>query len=212
MRLTHLAVFAAITTLAACSDEPVTQAEPKDDLANVTILTPEQYAANGVTATPVPQGRGASGVEPSFLAAAEPCYDPYCPEPEPAPPPPRAYLDYFTSSTKTNNYTNKTIELWTYQQAHNNMESMILDAKYRVVSAQDWKGCGATPDQLFASDYKVAYGAPTELTSSRFASYPSYLAHVWRIDVKHTFTANAGYVVYGSYRSRTFGSYHQACW
>jgi hypothetical protein len=208
MRLTHLAVFASITALAACSDAPVTQAEPTDPLAGLTILTPDQYAANGITATPMPQIT-ASGTQP--MSIEQPCYVEPCPDPEPPPPPPQAHLDYFTSSTKTNNGTNKTIELWTYQQAHNNMDYMILDARYKVVSAQDWKGCGATPNQ-FSSDYKTVNGAPTELTGSRFASYPSYLAHVWRIDVKHTFKANSGYVVYGAYNSRTFSSYHQACW
>lgn len=211
MRLTHLAVFASITALAACSDEPITQAPPTDLLAGVTILTPDQYAANGITATPMPRTMPQAAPEAATPSLVEqPCYDPECPV-EPPPPPPRAYLDYFTSSTKTNNGSVKTIELWTYQQAHNNMTSMVLDAKYKVVSAQDWKGCGATPNQ-FSSDYKTIYGAPTELTGSRFASYPSYLAHVWRIDVKHTFTANPGYVVYAGYNSRTFTSYHQACW
>lgn len=210
MRLNHLAVFASVAALAACSDAPLTQAEPTDpyDISQVTILKPEQYAANGITATPAPQsGRGAG---PSMLIQPEePCYE-NCPVPEPQPPP-RAYLDYFTSSTKTNNGTQKTLELWTYQQAHNNMESMVLRASYQVVGAQEWKGCGATPGQ-FDSDYKVAFGAPTELTGSRWASYPSHAAFVWRISVNHTFTAQYGYVVYGTARSKTFPSGHTVCW
>lgn len=206
MRLNHLALFAAVAALAACSDAPVTQAEANDpfDLSEVTILKPEQYAAHGITTTPTPQHRAP-------LAVIEPCYPGDPCETEPPPPPPTAYLDYFTSSTKSNNGITKTIQLWTYQQAHNNMESMVLRASYQVVGAQEWKGCGATPAQ-FDSDYKVAFGAPTELTASRTASYGSSAAFVWRIKVDHTFTAQYGYVVYGTARSKTFYSSHTACW
>lgn len=207
MRLNHLALFAAVAALAACSDAPVTQPEANDpfDLSEVTILKPEQYAAHGITTTPTPQHR-----EPVMaIDPVEPCYE-NCPV-EPPPPPPQARLDYFTSSTKSNYNGIKTIQLWTYQQAHNNMESMVLRASYQVVGAQEWKGCGATPAQ-FDSDYKVAFGAPTELTASRTAQYGSSAAFVWRIKVDHTFTAQYGYVVYGTARSKTFYSSHTACW
>lgn len=209
MRFTPLAALAALATLAACSDAPLTQADPAaDPSSQIVFLEPSQYAANGITPTPMPERDGRA---PSMLVQpVEPCYDPYCPEPEPEPLP-QARLDYFTSSTKTNNGTEKTIELWTYQQAHNNMDYMTLKASYQYVNAQEWKGCGATPYQ-YSSDSKIAYGAPTELTGSRFQRYPSFTAFVWRIKVDHFFKANPGYVVYGTANSRTFGSSHTACW
>ena len=207
MRLTRFAVLASLAALAACQDAPVTSVDPSEaglyDLSKVTILKPDQYAAHGITQPALPK-------QPSMLIAPEePCYD-VCPEPEPYTPP-RAYLDYYTSSTKTNNGYNKTIELWSYSQAHNNMESMVLRLSYQSVGAQGWKGCGATPAQ-FDSDYLVAFGSPKELRGSRYASYSSGMAFVWRITGQHTFTAQYGYVVYGYDRSRTFSSSHTACW
>jgi hypothetical protein len=101
--------------------------------------------------------------------------------------------------------------MWTFSQAHTNMESMVLRVSYQSVGAQGWKGCGATPAQ-FDSDYLAAFGSPTELRGSRYASYPSSMAFVWRITGQHTFTANYGYTVDGSNRSRTFSSANTTCW
>jgi hypothetical protein len=138
----------------------------------------------------------------------EPCID-GCTTPEPVEQP-RAYLDYYTSSTRYNDGYLKTIDLWSYSQAHTNMESMVLKLSYQSVGAQGWKGCGATPAQ-FDSDYLVAFGSPKELRGSRYASYSSGMAFVWRITGQHTFTANYGYTVDGYNRSRTFSSSHTAC-
>jgi hypothetical protein len=91
------------------------------------------------------------------------------------------------------------------------MESMVLRVSYQSVGAQGWKGCGATPAQ-FDSDYLVAFGSPQELRGSRYASYSSSMAFVWRIQAQHTFTANYGYTVDGSNRSRTFSSANTTCW
>lgn len=205
MRWTHLAACASVAALAACSDAPLTPAGPRDlyDLSQVTFLTPDQYAAHGIQEPVRPVG-------PSLVEQPlEPCYD-NCPQPEPEPPP-RAYLDYFTSNDVTNNGTVKTSTMWTYSQAHNNMESMVLRVSFQSVGAQGWKGCGATPAE-FDNDYQVAFGSPRELRSSQAAQYPSSAAFVWRIKADHTFTAQYGYVVYGTSRSRTFYSANTTCW
>ncbi|MFL5537856.1 MAG: hypothetical protein ACJ8J0_02635 [Longimicrobiaceae bacterium] len=210
MRLSHLAACAALLAAAACQDSPVQSARSEGDLydlSKVTILKPADYAAHGIIEPTAPTG-------PSYVIDG-PCVpdDPTScgGTGDPPPPPPRATLDYFTSNDVTNSYGTKTSLMWTFSQAHTNMESMVLRVSYQSVGAQGWKGCGATPAQ-FDSDYKVAFGSPQELRGSRYASYPSTMAFVWRIQVQHTFTANYGYTVDGSNRSRTFSSANTTCW
>lgn len=210
MRLTHAAACAALVVLAACQDSPVMQSgrEKPTDLSKVTILKPADYAAHGITDPTVHQNDGPR------MVIDGPCYpdDPTsCGGGGTPPPPPRASLDYFTSNDHTNNGVTKTSLMWSYSQAHTNMESMVLRLSYQVVGAQDWKGCGATPSQ-FDSDYLVAFGSPQELRGSRYASYNSSAAFVWRIQGQHTFTANYGYTVDGTNRSRTFTSSNTTCW
>ena len=212
MRLTHVFLFASQAALAACQDSTVTQAEPESadlyDMSMVTIVTPDRYAEYGISEPTPPQGPR------KLIDPEEPCYlpeDPCGGEVEPPPPPPRAALDYFTSNDVTNYAGTKTSKMWTYSQAHTNMESMVLRVSYQSVGAQGWKGCGATPAQ-FQTDYQVAFGSPKELKSSLTTIYPSTAAFVWRIKVDHTFTANYGYTVDGSNRSRTFYSANTTCW
>ncbi|HSU17165.1 hypothetical protein [Longimicrobium sp.] len=213
MRLTHIAAFAAVAVLAACQDSPTTLQSAKGtqpDLSIVKVYKPAEYAAHGIADPTVHNSDGPR------MVIDGPCYpdDPTsCGGSDPGGTytPPRASLDYFTSNTHTNNGVTKTSQMWTYSQAHTNMESMVLRVSYQTVGAQDWKGCGATPSQ-FDSDYMVAFGSPQELDASRTASYPSSAAFVWRISVQHTFTANYGYTVDGTNRSHTFGSSNTTCW
>src|SRR5262249_52323309 len=196
-------------------DSPVSQSAPVNDdnlydLSKVTILAPADYAAHGIAQPELPANTGNS----NFVQDPDvPCLpdDPCGGPTNPPPPPPRAALDYFTSNTVTNSLGTKTSQMWSYSQAHNNMESMVLRLSYQSVGAQGWKGCGATPAQ-FDSDYLVALGSPKELRGSRYATYPSSMAFVWRINGQHTFTANYGYTVDGSNRSRTFTSSNTTCW
>jgi hypothetical protein len=206
MRLSHLTLCGSLAALAACADAPVTQPEARggSDMADVTVLTHEQYAGYEMALPAGPQ-RPAMVIQP-----IEPCYD-YCPPPEPTTLP-IARVDYFTSSTKAYDAAgNKQLTLWSYQEAHNDMESMVMRASYQSVGAQEWKGCGATPGQ-FSSDYKVALGAPKRIDASRTMVYFPYSAFVWRIKVDHTFTANYGWSIDGYNRSRTYGSSHTVCW
>jgi hypothetical protein len=209
MRLTHLALCASIAALGACSDAPVTQPEATADaysMAGVTVMTPADYAARGLALPAMP-----SPMRPALLIQPlEPCYDYNCPPEEPTTLP-IARIDYFSSSTKEYEGSNKKLTLWSKQEAHNNMESMVLRATYYSVGAQEWKGCGATPAQ-FSSDYLVKLGAPTRIDAFRTMTYSQYSAFVWRIKVDHTWTANYGWSIDGYNRQRTYPSGHTVCW
>ena len=207
MRFAHLSLCASLAALAACSDAPVTPEAAPDpyDMSDVRVLTPADYTARNLPLPDMP-----SPTRPSMLIQPlEPCYD-NCPTPEPTTLP-IARIDYYSSSTKEYEGSNKKLTLWSKQEAHNNMESMVLRASYQSVGAQEWKGCGATPAQ-FSSDYLVKLGAPTRIDAFRTMVYSPYSAFVWRIKVDHTWTAQYGWSIDGYNRSRTYGSSHTVCW
>ncbi|HEU0298718.1 MAG TPA: hypothetical protein VFR37_04670 [Longimicrobium sp.] len=203
MRLTHLAVLASIAALSACSDEPITQAEPTDpyDMSQVTVLKPEDYAAHGIAATP-PEGMQPQGIQPLF--AEQPCYIEPCPDPEP-PAPQVAYVDFWGGVFNESNAYGKNVRLHAKSDAHNNMDQTTLSISYRSVG-----GCSATPAQ-FDSDYMVVNGAPIHVQGERYASYPYSMTFRWEVKSTHKFTANLGYVLPNGYRTYTWGSGGKLC-
>lgn len=205
MRLIHLAAFASLAALAACSDAPVTQSEARDpfDMSQVKLLTPDQYAAHGIATLPASQS-------PSFLIDG-PCQvddptscggggEPYTP--------PEADVDFWGGVFNESNYAGKQVRLHAKSDAHNNMDQTVLSVSFRSVGGQ--YGCSATPAQ-FTSDYKVAYGAPVHVESERYASYASSMTFIWEVKSSHSFTANVGYVLPNGRRSYTFGSGGRLC-
>ncbi|HEX2079950.1 MAG TPA: hypothetical protein VHG08_19690 [Longimicrobium sp.] len=202
MRFTYLAAVASLATLAACGDAPITQAEPTDafDMSKVTLITPDQYAARGIS--PTPTTPSALGATPLF--AEEPCYIEPCPEPDPTPPP-VAYVDFWGGVFNESVAGEKRARLHAKSDAHNNMDQTILSISYRSVG-----GCSATPAQ-FDSDYKVAYGAPVHVVGERYFAYATTSFIRWEVKSTHKFTANAGYVLPNGYRTYTWGSGGRVC-
>ena len=207
MRLTHLAMFASLAALAACSDAPITQSEARDayDLSKVTLLTPEQYAAHGIATLPasrIPSQR------PSFLIDG-PCQvdnPDSCGGGDPEPyVPPTARVDYWGGVFNESTYYGKSVRLHAKSDAHNNMDQTVLTISYRSVG-----GCSATPAQ-FDSDYLVANGAPVHVQGERYASYPYSMTFRWEVKSTHKFTANLGYVLPNGYRTYTWGSGGRVC-
>jgi hypothetical protein len=210
MRLIHLATLASIAALAACSDTPITQAEATTDLydlSQVTLLTPGDYAAHGIAATPSPEIIQAQGAQPMFVE--QPCYFEPCPDPEPYDPPVAA-VDFWGGVFNESVSYEKRARLHAKSDAHNNMDQTILTISYRSVGGQGPYGCSATPAQ-FDSDYLVSYGAPVHVQGERYASYANTMTFVWEVKSSHKFIANAGYVLPNGVRTYTFGSGGKRC-
>jgi hypothetical protein len=207
MRFRYLAVVAAVSGLAACSDSPITQAEssPSDlyDLSDVRILKPEQYAAHGVQPL-------APSKSPSFLIEPrEPCYFPEdCPPDEPEYG--IAEVDFWGGVFDESDYWGKNVRLHAKSDSHNNMYETVVDISYRSVGGQGPYGCNATPAQ-FDSDHLVAYGSPINVTGERYSSYPYSMTFVWEVQSNHTFTANYGYLVEGYARTYSWPSGGRLC-
>lgn len=210
MRLTHLAVLASLAALSACSDAPITQAEPTDlfDMSQVTILTPDQYAAHGISALPLSQPASQS---PLFLIDG-PCEidnPDSCGGGEPYNPP-EADADWWGGVFNESSCCTKSVRLHAKSDAHNNMDNSILTVSFRSVGGQGSSGCYATPAQ-FASETKSAPGAPVHLVSERYASYANSMVFVWEVKSTHKFTANYGYVLPTGVRSATYPSGGKLC-
>ena len=210
MRSTHLALCASLAALAACSDSPVTQPEARDayDMSAVTVLTPDQYAAHGIA--PLPASRAPRA--PSFLIQ-DPCRidDPdSCGGGGEPPEPQVANVDFWGGVFNESSYYGKSVRLHAKSDAHNNMDQTTLTVSFRSVGGQGSYGCSATPAQ-FASETKVAYGAPVHVESERYASYATTMTFVWEVKSSHKFTANYGYVLPNGNRTYTFGSGGRLC-
>jgi hypothetical protein len=211
MRLTHLAAFASLAALAACSDAPLTQPEAADlyDLSEVTLLTPEQYAAHGIASRPTTHPATET---PSFLIDG-PCQidvPDSCGGGGDPPEPQEADVDFWGGVFNESTYYGKSVRLHAKSDAHNNMDQTTLTVSFRSVGGQGSYGCSATPAQ-FASETKTAYGAPVHVESERYASYATNMTFVWEVKSSHKFIANYGYVLPNGVRTYTFGSGGRLC-
>lgn len=204
MRLTHLAVLASLAALAACSDAPITQspAANPDHLSQVTILTPDQYAAHGIRALPAsPITRGPSllidgpcEVDNPDSCGGEP-YDP-----------PEADADWWGGVfNESGSCCTKSVRLHAKSDAHNNMDQTTLTVSFRSAG-----GCYATPSQ-FSSETQTKYGAPVNITIERYATYSAASQIVWETKSSHKFVANSGYVLPTGVRSATYPSGGKLC-
>lgn len=203
MRLTHLAVFASLAALAACSDAPITQSEAAnpDHLSQVTIYTPDQYAAHGISATPTGI---ASTPDAQPLLIEEPCYFEPCPDPEPYDPP-EADADWWGGVFNESSCCTKKVRLHAKSDAHNNMDQTTLTVSFRSAG-----GCYATPSQ-FSTETQTKYGAPVNITIERYATYSTASYIVWETKSSHKFIANYGYVLPTGVRSATYPSGGKLC-
>lgn len=201
MRLTHLAALASIAALAACSDAPITQAADVNDLSSVTIYTPDQYAAHGISATP---SGIASTPDAQPLFADQICYIEPC-EPEPYDPP-EADADWWGGVfNEGSTCCTKSVRLHAKSDAHNNMDQTTLTVSFRSAG-----GCTATPTQ-FSSETQTKYGAPVNITIERYATYSAASQIVWQTSSSHKFIANVGYVLPTGVRSATYPSGGKLC-
>lgn len=205
MRLTHLAVFASIATLAACSDAPITQSGADlNHMSQVTIYTPDQYAAHGIAALPAshPAAQG-----PSYLIQ-DPCQidnPDSCGGGEPYNPP-EADADWWGGVyNESGSCCTKSVRLHAKSDAHNNMDQTTLTVSFRSAG-----GCYATPTQ-FSSETQTKYGAPVNITIERFATYSAASQIVWETRSSHKFIANYGYVLPTGVRSATYPSGGKLC-
>ncbi|HEX5872180.1 MAG TPA: hypothetical protein VFY65_17240 [Longimicrobium sp.] len=207
MRLTHLAVFASLAALAACSDAPVTQAEPTDlyDMSNVTLITPDQYAAHGISATPTGTA-STPDVQPMFID--QPCYLEPC-DPEPYDPP-EADADWWGGVFNESSCCSKAVRLHAKSDAHNNMDQTTLTVSFRLVGGQGTSGCYATPAQ-YATETQTKYGAPVNITIERYYTYPHSETKVWEVRSTHKFIANSGYVLPTGVRTASYPSGGTLC-
>lgn len=203
MRLTHLAVLASLAALAACSDAPITQAEAAnpDPMSQVTLITPDQYAAHGIS--PTPTGTPSTlGTQP--LLIEQPCYIEPCEDPEPYDPP-EADADWWGGVFNESSCCTKAVRLHAKSDAHNNMDQTTLTVSFRSAG-----GCYATPSQ-FSSETQTKYGAPVNITIERYATYSAASQIVWETRSSHKFIANAGYVLPTGVRSATYPSGGKLC-
>lgn len=205
MRSTHLAVLASLAALAACSDAPITQSEAAnpDHMSQVTLITPDQYAARGISATPtgIPSTLGA---QPLFIE--QPCYMEPCPDPDPEPyDPPEADADWWGGVFNESGGGTKSVRLHAKSDAHNNMDQTTLTVSFRSAG-----GCYSTPSQ-FSSETRTKYGAPVNITIERYATYSAASQIVWETKSSHKFIANAGYVLPTGVRSATYPSGGKLC-
>ncbi len=205
MRLTHLAILASIATLAACSDAPITQAAAADpfDMSQVTILTPDQYAAHGISALPA----SPTTQTPAFLIQ-DPCQidNPDSCGGEPPPPPPEADADWWGGVfNESGSCCTKSVRLHAKSDAHNNMDQTTLTVSFRSAG-----GCSSTPTQ-FSSETQTKYGAPVNITIERYATYSAASQIVWQTSSSHKFIANVGYVLPTGVRSATYPSGGKLC-
>lgn len=203
MRVTHLAVFASLAALAACSDAPITQSDAAPDhLSQVTIYTPDQYAAHGIAPAPAmdPAAQG-----PSY-AIDGPCEidNPDSCGGEPSDPP-EADADWWGGVFNESSCCTKAVRLHAKSDAHNNMDQTTLTVSFRSAG-----GCYATPSQ-FSSETQTKYGAPVNITIERYATYSAASQIVWETKSSHKFIANYGYVLPTGVRSATYPSGGKLC-
>ncbi|HEX6371633.1 MAG TPA: hypothetical protein VF006_22120 [Longimicrobium sp.] len=204
MRFTHLAALAALATLAACSDAPITQAEATgmDHMSQVKLYTPDQYAAHGIASLPASRPAPAG---PSFLID-NPCEidNPDSCGGEPTPPP-EADADWWGGVFNESSCCTKSVRLHAKSDAHNNMDQTTLTVSFRSAG-----GCYATPTQ-FSSETQTRYGAPVNITIERYATYSAASQIVWETRSSHKFIANAGYVLPTGVRTATYPSGGKLC-
>jgi hypothetical protein len=201
MRLSPLVLAASLLGLAACQDSPVMQATPSDavnDLSKVTILKPEQYAANGIK--PLPRA-----VKPLTIER-DPCVPWYegC-EPYEPPPPQYASIDYYTHVYNESSAYNKQVRLHSRSESHANVYLTTLSVSYRSVG-----GCTGTPGQ-FDSDYFSGYGTPQYFLGERYATYSWGMSFKWAVYAQHYFKASPGYYITGYSNTVNFPTNNTLC-
>jgi hypothetical protein len=205
MRFTHLAALASLAALAACSDAPITQSEAAnpDHMSQVTIYTPDQYAAHGIAPAPAmdPATQGPSYVigDPCEIDNPDSCGggEPYNP--------PEADADWWGGVINESSCCTKSVRLHAKSDAHNNMDQTTLTVSFRSAG-----GCYATPSQ-FSSETQTKYGAPVNITIERYATYSAASQIVWETKSSHKFIANYGYVLPTGVRSATYPSGGKLC-
>jgi hypothetical protein len=198
IRATLLVSAAAL--LAACQDSPTTSSLSPN--ARFNWYKPSQYAAHGITQ--IGHAKGVLGAENGPRAML-----PYCD--------PDCYYDLadFDYGSYTSNWTDgywKYVQLNSYSDTYNGINSFRLTVYYDNVGAQSGSYCNNTPAQYDSDPTQYGYGDGASLSGGRSASYNPSASFVWRVRGSHFFSAASGYSVDGYRISRTFGSSASVCY